>query len=309
MDKKCIGCGLILQNSNKNEKGYTPNIDKEYCMRCFRLKNYGEKNIDEKINMEDIFNKVNKGKGVAFFFVDYLNINNYTINLFKKINLKKVLVISKIDILRKDMKFNKIKKWLEDVYNINDDILFLSTKTGYGVNSILNYLDNININMAYIMGITNAGKSTFINKLLALHNINKEILVSDKPNTTLDFIPIHIDNYKIYDTPGLLIPNMNLKLLKKEIKPITFNLKKITTLMFLDYKITFLNPTSITCYFNINDIKRGYKEIVGEKMEVGSNIDVVIPGVGFINVKEAGELIINNRNIEVRDSISGEEYE
>ncbi len=309
MNKKCIGCGLTLQNSNKNEKGYTPNIDKEYCMRCFRLKNYGEKNIDEKINMEDIFNKVNKGKGVAFFFVDYLNINNYTINLFKKINLKKVLVISKIDILRKDMKFNKIKKWLEDVYNINDDILFLSTKTGYGVNSILNYLDNININMAYIMGITNAGKSTFINKLLALHNINKEILVSDKPNTTLDFIPIHIDNYKIYDTPGLLIPNMNLKLLKKEIKPITFNLKKITTLMFLDYKITFLNPTSITCYFNINDIKRGYKEIVGEKMEVGSNIDVVIPGVGFINVKEAGELIINNRNIEVRDSISGEEYE
>lgn len=309
MNKRCIGCGLILQNANKNEKGYTPNIDKEYCMRCFRLKNYGEKNIDETINMADIFNKVNKGKGVAFFFVDYLNINNYTINLFKKMNLKKVLVISKIDILRRDMKFNKIKKWLEDVYNINDDILFLSTKTDYGVNSILNYLDNININMAYIMGITNAGKSTFINKLLALHNINKEILVSDKPNTTLDFIPIHIDNYKIYDTPGLLIPNMNLKLLKKEIKPITFNLKKITTLMFLDYKITFLNPTSITCYFNINDIKRGYKEIVGEKMEVGSNIDVVIPGVGFINVKEAGELIINNRNIEVRDSISGEEYE
>lgn len=309
MNKRCIGCGLILQNANKDEKCYTPNIDKEYCMRCFRLKNYGEKNIDETINMEDIFNKVNKGKGVAFFFVDYLNINNYTINLFKKTNLKKVLVVSKIDILRKDMKFNKIKKWLEDVYNINDDILFLSTKKNYGVNSILNYLDNININIAYIMGITNAGKSTFINKLLALHNVNKEILVSDKPNTTLDFIPIHIDNYKIYDTPGLLIPNMNLKLLKREIKPITFNLKKITTLMFLDYKITFFNPTSITCYFNINDIKRGYKEIVGEKMKVGSNIDVVIPGVGFINVKEAGELIINNRNIEIRDSISGEEYE
>lgn len=309
MNKRCIGCGLILQNANKDEKGYTPNIDKEYCMRCFRLKNYGEKNIDETINMEDIFNKVNKGKGVAFFFVDYLNINNYTINLFKKINLKKVLVVSKIDILRKDMKFNKIKKWLEDVYNINDDILFLSTKKNYGVNSILNYLDNININIAYIIGITNAGKSTFINKLLALHNVNKEILVSDKPNTTLDFIPIHIDNYKIYDTPGLLIPNMNLKLLKREIKPITFNLKKITTLMFLDYKITFLNPTSITCYFNIIDIKRGYKEIVSEKMKVGSNIDVVIPGVGFINVKEAGELIINNRNIEIRDSISGEEYE
>lgn len=309
MIKKCIGCGLTLQNVNEEEQGYTPNLDKDYCMRCFRLKNYGEKNLNETINMDDIFNKVNKGKGIVFFFVDYLNINNYMIDLFKKINLKKVLVVSKIDILRKDMKFIKIKKWLEDVYKINDDIIFLSTKSGYGVNSILNYLDNNNINTAYIMGITNAGKSTFINKLLNLYNINKEILVSDKPNTTLDFIPIHIDTYKIYDTPGLVIPNMNLKLLNKEIKPITFNLKKETTLAFLDYKITFLTPTSITCYFNIDDIKRSYTEIIGEKINIGVNKDIVIPGVGFINVKNAGDIIVNNREFEIRDSISGGQYE
>lgn len=309
MIKKCMGCGLTLQDVNKEGQGYTPNINKDYCMRCFRLKNYGEKNLDESINMDDIFNKVNKGKGIVFFFVDYLNINNYTIDLFKKINLKKVLVVSKIDILRKDMKFIKIKKWLENVYKINDDILFLSTKSGYGVNSILNYLDNNNINIAYIMGITNAGKSTFINKLLNLYNINKEILVSDKPNTTLDFIPIHIDTYKIYDTPGLVIPNMNLKLLNKEIKPITFNLKKETTLIFLDYKITFLNPTSITCYFNIDNIKRSYTEIIGEKINIGVNKDIVISGVGFINVKNTGDIIVNNRKFEIRDSVSGGEYE
>lgn len=309
MNKKCMGCGLTLQNVNKEEKGYTPNIDKDYCMRCFRLKNYGEKNLNESINMDDIFNKVNNGKGIVFFFVDYLNINNYTINLFKKIDLKKVLVVSKIDILRKDMKFIKIKKWLEDVYKINDDILFLSTKNNYGVNSILNYLDKMSINTAYIMGITNAGKSTFINKLLNLYNIDKEILVSDKPNTTLDFIPIHLDIYKIYDTPGLTIPNMNLKLLNKEIKPITFNLKKVTTLEFLDYKITFLNPTSITCYFNIDEIKRSYIGIIGRKINVGVNKDIVIPGVGFINIKNTGDIIINNNEFEIRDSVSGVEYE
>lgn len=309
MNKKCMGCGLTLQNVNKEEKGYTPNIDKDYCMRCFRLKNYGEKNLNESIDMDDIFNKVNNGKGIVFFFVDYLNINNYTINLFKKIDLKKVLVVSKIDILRKDMKFIKIKKWLEDVYKINDDILFLSTKNNYGVNSILNYLDKMSINTAYIMGITNAGKSTFINKLLNLYNIDKEILVSDKPNTTLDFIPIHLDTYKIYDTPGLIIPNMNLKLLNKEIKPITFNLKKVTTLEFLDYKITFLNPTSITCYFNIDEIKRSYIGIIGKKINVGVNKDIVIPGVGFINIKNTGDIIINNNEFEIRDSVSGVEYE
>lgn len=309
MSKKCIGCGLILQDIDKGKQGYTPNLDKDYCMRCFRLKNYGEKNLDETVDMDLIFNKVNKSRGVVFFFVDYFNLNNYTMDLFKKIKLKKVLVISKIDILRRDMKFNKIKKWLEDVYNIKDDILFLSSKTGYGVNSIFEFLSNININTAYIIGITNAGKSTFINRLLSMHNINKEILVSDKPNTTLDFIPIHIDTYKIYDTPGLIIPNMNNKLLKSEIKPITFNIKNITTLVFLNYEITFLNPTSITCYFNISDIKRNYKEIIGEKFSVDNNKDIVIPGVGFINVKNAGDIIVNNRNIEIRNSGIGEVYE
>lgn len=309
MNKKCIGCGLTLQNTRKEDDGYTPNLDKDYCMRCFRLKNYGEKNLNEHVDMDLIYKKVNDGKGVAFFFVDYLNINNYTINLFKKIKLKKVLVISKVDILRKDMKFIKIKKWLEDVYEVNDDIIFISTFKGYGVNSILDYLSSKNINTAYIMGITNAGKSSLINKMLTMNNINKEILVSDKPNTTLDFIPIHIDKYKIYDTPGLTILNMNLKLLKKEIKPITFNLKKCTTISFLDYKITFLNPTSITCYFNISDIKRTYKEIVGEKVNIGNNKDIVIPGVGFINVKAPSDIIINNRDFEIRNSISGEAYE
>lgn len=309
MSKKCIGCGLTLQNVNKEEKGYTPNLNKDYCMRCFRLKNYGEKNLDETIDMDLIFNKVNNGNGVVFFFIDFLNLNNYTIDLFRKIKLNKVLVISKIDILRRDMKFIKIKKWLEDIYKIKDDIIFLSSKSGYGVNSILNYLDNLNINTAYIMGITNAGKSTFINKLLAMYNINKEILVSDKPNTTLDFISIHINNYKIYDTPGLIISNMNIKNLNSEIKPITFNIKNVTTLVFLNYEITFLNPTSITCYFNIREIKRNYKEIIGEKFNIGNNKDIVIPGVGFINVKNAGDIIVNNRNIEIRNSMSGEEYE
>lgn len=309
MTKKCIGCGLTLQNTNKEEFGYTPNLDKEYCMRCFRLKNYGEKNLNESINMDLIFDKVNNGKGIAFFFVDYLNISKYTLDLFKKINLRKVLVISKVDYLRRDMKFIKIKRWLESVYKIKENILFVSTKNGYGINSIINYLNDNNITSAYIMGITNAGKSTFINHMLAMYNINKEILVSDKPNTTLDFIPIHIDNLKIYDTPGLVIPNISEELLKKEIKPITFNLKKKTTLIFLNYRITFLNPTSVTCYFNINEIKRDYKDTIGEKFNIGNNKDIVIPGVGYINVKSTGDIIVNNRNIEIRDSISGEEYE
>lgn len=310
MIKKCIGCGLTLQNVNKDKQGYTPNLDKDYCMRCFRLKNYGEKNLNEEVNIDTIFSKLNKSKGVVFFFIDYLNLNKYTLDLFKRVNLKKVLVVSKIDYLRKDIKFSKIVKWLEKVYNIEEDIIFLSTKNKYGVNNIINYMQEKKFKEAYIMGITNAGKSTFINHLLNTYNINKEILVSNKPNTTLDFIPIHIDTYKIYDTPGLIIPNMHLKLINKEIKPITFNLKKVTTLIFLDYEITFLNPTSITCYFSDNNIKRSYKRIKGKEIDISSNKDIVIYGYGFINVKNGLKVMINNtNNIEIRDSGIGGDYE
>jgi hypothetical protein len=38
--RKCKGCGLPL-SLNKNNLAYTPNINLDYCQRCFRLKHYG----------------------------------------------------------------------------------------------------------------------------------------------------------------------------------------------------------------------------------------------------------------------------
>ncbi|MBE6154081.1 MAG: GTPase RsgA [Firmicutes bacterium] len=310
MIKKCIGCGLTLQDSNKETLGYTPNLNNTYCMRCFRLKNYGEKKLDETINEENIITKVNKGVGVAFFLIDYLNINNYTLNIFKRIKIKKVLVISKIDVLRHDMKFVKISKWLKNEYNISDDILYLSTNKNYGVNSILNYMEKNNFKTGYILGITNAGKSTLINKILKDYNINKEIIISNKPNTTLDFIKLNIDNYVIYDTPGFTYPSMEKSIINKEIKPITYNITKETTINIKDYSINFKNPTSVTLYLNDNNITKTFKSITGDKLILKDNQDIVIPGVGYINIKNSGEVIINKiDNIEIRNSITGEAYE
>ena len=312
MIKNCIGCGMILQDTNKDEIGYTPNIKNDYCMRCFRLKNYGEKNLNETVNEDNIISKVNKSKGVVFFLIDYLNINNYTLNIFKKIKVKKVLIISKIDVLRRDMKFNKISKWLKEEYNINDDILYLSTRKFYGVKSIINYMEKYEYKTGYILGITNAGKSTLINKILECYNINKEIIISNKPNTTLDFIKLNVDNYILFDTPGFTYPNMNVKLINKEIKPITYNITKETTIFINEsYSIFFKDPTSVTLYLNdVSSLKKSFKSTHGKLLTLKDNQDIVIPGVGFINVKKASDIIINDlENIEIRNSITGEAYE
>ena len=46
MTKKCVGCGIELQNTDKDLQGYTPkSIDSKedmYCQRCFQLKHYGK---------------------------------------------------------------------------------------------------------------------------------------------------------------------------------------------------------------------------------------------------------------------------
>ena len=38
---KCLGCGITLQTTSELELGYTPNLEKEVCERCFKLQNYG----------------------------------------------------------------------------------------------------------------------------------------------------------------------------------------------------------------------------------------------------------------------------
>ena len=39
---KCHGCGIILQNENREELGFTPNLESELCERCFRIRNYND---------------------------------------------------------------------------------------------------------------------------------------------------------------------------------------------------------------------------------------------------------------------------
>ena len=54
MSKKCLGCGIELQDENVLNPGYTTNLDYDFCQRCFRLKNYGDYQVVDKSNEEYI---------------------------------------------------------------------------------------------------------------------------------------------------------------------------------------------------------------------------------------------------------------
>ena len=58
MNKQCLGCGVILQTTNKDKIGYIPKNkleDSNYCERCFQITHYNKsiivplKGINEKI--------------------------------------------------------------------------------------------------------------------------------------------------------------------------------------------------------------------------------------------------------------------
>ena len=304
MNKRCIGCGIILQDQDELALGYTPNLKNTYCRRCFRLKNYGEKRND-KVDELRVIQKVNKQKCIVFFLCDYLNINQKSISLFKELKPKKYFVISKADTLRREMKEEKIKFWLKNVYNIHESILFISSNPNFKSSNIFKIMDEEKINSCYFMGLTNVGKSTFLNKLLKDNHIKKEIVASDKPNTTLDFIKIKIGDYTIYDTPGLSYENSDLAILKKEIKPISYQIKAGTTLIVNNYEFFFSLDNKIV-YYGTSSITRKFTKTNNQAaIYVPLNHDIVIPGIGFLNIKDSCTVLTNDANLEVRLNISG----
>ncbi|MGN1338248.1 MAG: GTPase RsgA [Candidatus Coprovivens sp.] len=330
MSKKCIGCGSIIQHEDKNKIGYAPipkSGEAKYCERCFKITHYNEKLILPLENINKyIIDVVNKNSKYVFFMIDLLNINEETINTFKNINVPKTLIISKLDIIPKSIKETLIEEWLKDTYNINNDIKFLSTKKNINTRLIVKTLEELNINSAHILGFTNAGKSTLINKICEQNNIEgKTITTSILPNTTVDFINIPItENITIIDSPGFtskytLYDNTEYDLMKNIlprniINPITEQTKENTSLIIENkIRINANSKNSFTFYMSnaikIDKVFEKNTDLTNEeliKYNIKDNTDIVIKGLGFINIKKACNLTINTKYkelIEIRESM------
>lgn len=319
MNKICYGCGIKLQCEDDTALGYVPLIKLEnskYCQRCFRLLHYGEnkKNSLPKDN-QAIINNINKNADLVLFIMDFIDIFDETIKLYKKIKTKKILVISKSDIIPKNLSISQIERYLKEIYKIEDKIIFISKNKGFS--SIIKYFetaDNI-----YFCGITNAGKSTLINNILKKMACQKvKLTTSYKENTTQDFVRVPINDKILIDTPGFGILNYEvdkLTLINREIKPITYLNKQETTYKIgNEFSLQFNNNTSLVFYFSNNvKIARFFKKKVpGVSLEIKENSDIVICGLGFIKTTEKTIVIIPEnifKYINIRSSITGGKYE
>ncbi len=292
MNKICRGCGVKLQTEFKDKLGYVKNEEMDYCMRCFRLIHYHDyENAFVEKNPKEIIDKVNKRKGFAFFFVDFLNLHEEAITFYKEIQLPKVFVVSKLDLIPKELSFEKIKTWLKEVYHIHEEILFVQEKKMESLKKIMDNIQNQQEKNIFFLGVTNAGKSSILNSFLE----NNDLTVSSMPNTTLDFLKIDFDDFCIYDTPGLYYHGVSDKLLREAngkgmIHPITYPLKSEATLVIehtLKIKMNVLN--NITWYgVKSLSLEKEYKEnTFAFQKEIPENSCVFVKGIGFFIVKNA----------------------
>ena len=287
---KCIGCGVKLQNKNELDIGYTNNLDNKYCARCFKTIHYNMNIEIYNVDNLDIINKINKLSFFTIFIIDLLSLNNLVIDNYNLINNKKILIINKCDIIPDNLKLEHLEENIQKVYNIKENIFFISAKKDYYLNKVIELIkENKNV---IFCGETSSGKSTLINSLT-----NKGLTTSKYNNTTLDFIKIKINDYTIYDSPGLIInPN------KKSIDNIIMYTKKLSNDYVLNINDLKLKGTgNITLLLDKNIIIKSKKEDIKLNYEIDVNNKDIILDNGFIYVKKG--IIKSNKKLNIRDSI------
>jgi len=249
------------------------------CKRCHGLQNFGEASeqlrpgwTDEPLLSQETFRNlllpIKDKTCVILALVDLFDFNGSVLPELDAIagDNPVILAANKADLLPSKMGQVRAESWVRreleylsvrSIANVGGAVRLVSCKTGFGVNSMLNKVNDLADEMdcdVYVVGAANAGKSTLINTLLEKNkkflsskskgkkkragNVNARkgaITTSPLPGTTLKFIKIELDNGKnLYDTPGLLIAGSMTSILtpaelkmvvpKKQVEPVTFRI-------------------------------------------------------------------------------------
>ena len=322
-EKKCLGCGVTLQDENVLLEGYTVNLENDLCQRCFRLKNYGEYQSTTRTNEEytEILENVGKTKDLVIYVTDLLNIEQDLFNIREFLPNKILLVLNKRDVIPKSVKDEKIINYFKEKYDFFVDIVVVSSEKNINIDLLLRRIKFFQVTKnVYVCGQTNAGKSSLINRLIKNYSESKqELTISPIPSTTLDSITIEINDYlTIIDTPGLIdeesitnyVSEKELKSInpKKEIKPRTYQIRAGQSLLIGDFvRLDYVEgeKNSFTLYMSNNiKIKRisslrndSLKNLSKRTYQLPFNQDIVIKGLGFVKIVNRGvvDIYLNQR--------------
>lgn len=308
-----MGCGNILKDDE---------LEHNICNRCFRLKHYGEYHVTNKDNSDylKIINNIDSND-LVIYVTSLLNLTIMDLSKFKNV----IVVLTKRDILPKSVKDNKIIDYVKNHYNFKD-IEVISSIKNYNLDNLISKIEKYNKKKVYLIGNTNSGKSTLLNKLIENYSESDiDITTSMYPSTTLDTIEVKIKDIEFIDTPGIIdngsiINYIDYKILKKitpkkEVKPRTYQIKGkgslvIEDLVRIDYET---NDNSMTIYIanSVNILRVGeanprLKDLPKREFNLKNYKDIVITDLCFIKFVKGLKVNIyanNNINVYERDNL------
>jgi len=251
----CSGCGVKLQSERSELPGYLPQnaMQREpvICQRCFRIKHYNEAST-VAVNQDDflrLLGKIGETDSLVVHIVDLYDFEGSLISGLQRFvgNNPVLLVVNKIDLLPKAINTNRIRNWVQQQAKLQGirtvDVVLCSAKRNMGLEHVLTALEKHREGRdVYIVGATNVGKSTLINRIIRDYSdLDNELTTSRYPGTTLDAIKIPLDDGRyIIDTPGIVyssrmtevVPRSFLGALlpDKPIKPLVYQLNEKQTL-------------------------------------------------------------------------------
>lgn len=320
MIKKCLGCGSVMQCIDSEKEGYVD--EKDYnssliCKRCFRMKYYGEYYPINKKNDEfiDIVKSINETNDLVLYVVDLFTLSNNINIIHKYLTNDIILVITKRDVMPKSINNDKLIKYIESLnknYNIMDTVI-VSAMNNEGLDTLYRKIKQYQTSKkVYVVGSTNAGKSTLVNKIVKNYSTTiSDITASLMPSTTLNQINVKLDeDLTLIDTPGIIdetsiinyITPKDLKKItpKKEIKPITYQIRSGKAIEIEEFaRINYKNGkrNSFTLYMSpalkINQVNSDthlakYKHLERHLIEIIDKEDIVINGLGYVKITMPG---------------------
>lgn len=312
---QCLGCGVIKHTNSENQLGYVLSLEHEYCLDCFKLKNYG---INYEHNHPTKYLDI-KDNSLILILQSVMQLDLlFSLPIYRiQPNAKYVYVINQLDLLPKDTNldhlYNSIHKKAFKANIKYEDIIFMSALNSEDTFNLKDYLVNQPIKDIYLFGFQNSGKTTIMK---ALTN-NSTALNINKAGLTQDIIIEQLEDKILYDMPGTYVKGYISDYLKYEdyskilpkklINPKIYQLKSTQKLVvndLIEISFTGLDTTTLVLYLNSNNKitkynKKNENNYLNEELEYSNKTfktlkvksHITIADILFLHVNE--ECIIN----------------
>lgn len=213
---RCIGCGGPLQNTDKDAPFYTPKPYEDdvpmYCERCYKIRHYGQIKpsfVSESVILETL-KSIEERPGIMVLIVDGLDFFGSMHPFFNELSVLKrtLLIVNKMDVIPKSvnrahLKANYAAYAKKSGLHV-EEILLVSAAKKSAIDEMVETIRLLsNGQDVFLMGVSNVGKSSLLNALLAsFDGINNRVTTSFEANITQGLIPFKLKSYTLYDTPG-----------------------------------------------------------------------------------------------------------